>query len=152
MAIQSVIRVPLMVAIVGGLMMLGGCSKAPVELESARVLVNMDRGSGNFDRVLEICFKEPIKSEYYHTVVILTKEAVKVNGEGVLRPLASDPDNKCQLKNIYSYIHKDSPIGARKLIEDYVKPGNIRQLLIKVYENKPEGKERPISEKVFNDL
>ncbi|MBD3754953.1 MAG: hypothetical protein IE937_04835 [Gammaproteobacteria bacterium] len=131
---------------------LGGCSKEPVELESAKVLTNMDKGSGNFDRVLQICFKKPITSEYYHTVVILTKESVKVSGEGVLRPLASDPDNKCQLKNIYSYIHKDSPIGARQLIEDYVKPGNISQVLIKVYADKPEGKERPISEKVFTDL
>ncbi|WP_028487341.1 hypothetical protein [Thiomicrorhabdus chilensis] len=129
-----------------------GCSKEPVELESAQVVSNLDKGSGNFDRVLQICFKQPLSDTYYHKVVILTKESVKITGEGTLRPLASDPDNKCQLRNIYTYIHKDSPIGARELIKDYVVPGNIRQILVQIYDSKPEGKERPISERVFKDL
>lgn len=129
-----------------------GCSKEPVELESAQIVSSLDKGSGNFDRVLQICFKQPLSDTYYHKVVILTKESVKITGEGFLRPLASDPDNKCQLRNLYTYIHKDSPIGARELIKDYVVPGNIRQILVQVYYAKPEGKERPITERVFKKL
>lgn len=131
---------------------LSGCSKEPVTLQSAQIVENLDKGSGNFDRVLMICFNHPLTDTYYHKVTILTKESVKISGEGLLRPLASDPDNKCQLKNIYTYINKDSPIGARELIRDYVIPGNVSQILIQVYESEPEGKERPITERVFKNL
>lgn len=128
-----------------------GCSKEKVHITSAAI-VNKDGGSGNFDRVLKICFDKPISSEYYHKVNIVTYEAVTIKGEGRLRPLASDPDNKCQLKNIYLYINRNSPPNARQLIYDYVKPGNIRLLKIQVYFNKPEGKEPPVDEKTFRDL
>lgn len=138
--------------VVSSLLFATGCSKEPVELKSAQIVASLDKGSGNFDRVLRICFDKPLSSSYYHKVTIMTKEAFKVTGEGTLRPLASDPDNKCQLRNIYTYIHKDSPIGARELIKDYVVPGNISQVLIQIYESKPEGKERPISERVFKNL
>jgi len=144
------------IAIVGtfvmGSLLMTGCSKDPVKLQSAQIVASLDKGSGNFDRVLMICFDQPLRSDYYHKVTILTKESVKVNGEGTLRPLASDPDNKCQLRNVYTYINKDSPIGARELIKDYVVPGNISQILVQIYNEKPEGKERPISEKVFKNL
>jgi len=133
-------------------LLMTGCSKEPVKLQSAQIVASLDKGSGNFDRVLMICFDQPLRSDYYHKVTILTKESVKVNGEGTLRPLASDPDNKCQLRNVYTYINKDSPIGARELIKDYVVPGNISQILVQIYNEKPEGKERPISEKVFKNL
>lgn len=133
-------------------LLMTGCSKEPVKLQSAQIVASLDKGSGNFDRVLMICFDQPLSSDYYHKVTILTKESVKVNGEGTLRPLASDPDNKCQLRNVYTYINKDSPIGARELIKDYVVPGNISQILVQIYNEKPEGKERPISEKVFKNL
>ncbi|MBN2865975.1 MAG: hypothetical protein JXK16_08200 [Thiotrichales bacterium] len=143
-------------AIVGtlilGSLLMTGCSKEPVKLQSAQIVASLDKGSGNFDRVLMICFDKPLSSDYYHKVTILTKESVKVEGEGTLRPLASDPDNKCQLRNVYTYINKDSPIGARELIKDYVVPGNISQILVQVYNQKPEGKERPISERVFKNL
>lgn len=134
------------------LSMVTGCSKPPVKLASAQVVASLDKGSGNFDRVLRICFDEPLSANYYHRVTILTKEAVKVEGEGTLRPLASDPDNKCQLRNIYTYINKNSPIGAREMIKDYVLPGNISQVLVQVYNDKPEGKERPVTERVFKNL
>ena len=133
-------------------LLMTGCSKEPVKLQSAQIVASLDKGSGNFDRVLMICFDQPLSSDYYHKVTILTKESVKVSGEGTLRPLASDPDNKCQLRNVYTYINKDSPIGARELIKDYVVPGNISQILVQIYNEKPEGKERPISEKVFKNL
>lgn len=129
-----------------------GCSKAPVTITSAKVVSGLDKGSGNFDRVLEICFAEPLSSTYYHKISIITKEDVKITGFGTLRPLASDPDNKCHLRNVYLYIHKDSPVDARQLIKDYVLPGNIRQVLIQIYNDKPEGKELPIAEKLFTDL
>ncbi len=138
--------------LVGSLLMLGGCSKEPVQLTSAKIVSSLDKGSGNFDRVLQICFAEPPKSTYYHKVVIVTKENVRITGEGYLRPLASDPQNKCHLRNIYLYIHKDSPTEARQLIKDYVLPNNISELLVQVYNDKPKGKELPISEKLFKDL
>lgn len=135
-----------------GMLFFSGCSKEPLKLQSAQIVASLDKGSGNFDRVLMICFDQPLKSSYYHKVTILTKESVKITGEGFLRPLASDPNNKCQLRNIYSYIHKESPFGARELIKDYVVPGNISQILVQVYYDKPEGKERPMAERVFRDL
>ncbi|WP_321277229.1 hypothetical protein [Thiomicrorhabdus indica] len=133
-------------------LLLGACSKEPVKLTNAQMVDSLDRGSGNFDRVLQICFDKPLSSEYYHKITLITQEDVKISGEGVLRPLASDPDNKCHLRNMYLYIHKDSPVDARQLIKDFVRKGNIRQLLVQVYYDKPEGKELPVTEKVFNDL
>lgn len=141
-----------LVVLLSSAFVLSGCSKDPVTLTSAQIVASLDKGSGNFDRVLQICFKEPLKSEYFHKVVIVTKEDVKITGEGTLRPMASDPDNKCHLRNVYLYIHKDSPVDARQLIKDYVVPGNVRQVLVQIYNEKPQGKELPIAEKVFNDL
>jgi len=147
---RSVLALTLLSAVsLGGI---SGCSKDPVKLVSAQIVDNVDNGSGNFDRMLQICFSKPISSEYYHKVVLVTKENVKIAGGSLLRPLFSDPDNKCQLRNVYSYINKSSPLDARQLIKDYVVPGNVSQLLIQVYNEKPEGKERPIAEKLFKNL
>lgn len=141
-----------LMAILLSLFALQACSKAPVKITSAKIVSNLDKGSGNFDRVLQICFDKPLSSNYYHKISIITKEDVKISGDGTLRPLASDPDNKCHLRNVYLYINKHSPVDARQLIKDYVVPGNIRQILIQIYNEKPEGKEPPIAEKVFSDL
>lgn len=149
--IKQMSVLPLMVALFAALS-LQGCSKDPVKLVSAQVVSGLDKGSGNFDRVLEICFSEPLSSNYYHKIAIVTKENVKITGSGTLRPLASDPDNKCHLRNVYLYIHKDSPLDARQLIKDYVVPGNISQVLVQIYYDKPEGKELPVAEKVFKNL
>lgn len=146
------IKAPFLAAIMLGLLALLGCSKAPVQITSAKVVSGLDKGSGNFDRVLQICFDKPLTSNYYHKITIITKENVKITGFGTLRPLASDPDNKCHLRNVYLYIHKDSPVDARQLIKDYVVAGNIRQVLVQIYNEKPEGKELPIAEKIFTDL
>ncbi|WP_237262175.1 hypothetical protein [Thiomicrorhabdus immobilis] len=146
------IKAPFLVAIMLSLLALIGCSKAPVQITSAKVVSGLDKGSGNFDRVLQICFDKPLTSTYYHKIAIITKENVKITGFGTLRPLASDPDNKCHLRNVYLYIHKDSPVDARQLIKDYVVPGNIRQVLVQIYNEKPQGKELPIAEKIFTDL
>ena len=134
------------------LVTLTGCSKPPVTLTSVQLLENLDKGSGNFDRVLQICFSAPLTSTYYHRVTIVTKENVKVLGGGLLKPLASDPSSKCHLRNIYSYINKDSPIDARQLIKDYVVSGNISQVLIQVYNEKPKAKELPVAEKLYRNL
>jgi len=131
---------------------LSACSKEPVKIASAKIVSGLDKGSGNFDRVLEICFDKPLSSNYYHKIAIVTKQNVKITGSGTLRPLASDPDNKCHLRNVYLYIHKDSPLDARQLIKDYVLPGNISQVLVQIYYDKPEGKELPIDEKIFKNL
>ena len=145
-------QIAIVSSLVMGSLLFAGCSKEPVKLQSAQIVSSLDKGSGNFDRVLMICFDQPLTSNYYHKVTIMTKEAVKVKGEGTLRPLASDPDNKCQLRNVYTYINKESPVGARELIKDYVVPGNISQILVQIYNEKPEGKERPIAERVFKNL
>lgn len=149
---QSWVKYPVFGALIVSLLMLVGCSKDPVKITSAQVVSGLDKGSGNFDRVLQICFDKPLSSNYYHKIVIITKENVKIAGSGILRPLASDPDNKCHLRNVYLYINKDSPVDARQLIKDYVVPGNVRQVLIQLYNEKPEGKELPIAEKIFADL
>ncbi|MCF6253946.1 MAG: hypothetical protein L3J38_04275, partial [Thiomicrorhabdus sp.] len=52
------------------LFVLTGCSKAPVTLTSVQFIESLDKGSGNFDRVLQICFSEPLKDTYYHKVAI----------------------------------------------------------------------------------
>jgi hypothetical protein len=148
---RSVVTLGLL-GILSSVLAISGCSKDPVTLTSAQIVASLDKGSGNFDRVVQICFKEPLTSNYFHKVAIITKEDVKITGEGILRPLASDPNNKCHLRIVYLYIHKDSPVDARQLIKDYVVPGNVRQVLVQVYNDKPQGKELPIAEKVFNDL
>ena len=131
---------------------LSGCGKPAVELTTAKMIESLDKGSGNFDRVLQVCFSEPISATYFHKIVIVTEENVKITGQGSLRPLASDPDNKCHLRNVYSYIHKDSPIEARQLIKDYVVSGNVSQVLIQVYNEKPSRGDKPIAEKLFKNL
>ncbi|MDX1795254.1 MAG: hypothetical protein R3219_00905 [Hydrogenovibrio sp.] len=131
---------------------LTACSKEPVKIVSAKFVDNLDKGSGNFDRMLQICFDKPLSSDYYHHVVIITQQSFKLEGGNIIRPLASDPDSKCVLRNLYNYINKDSPVGARQMIKDYMTPGNINQLLIQVYYEKPEGKEKPIAEALFKDL
>ncbi|PLA73545.1 hypothetical protein CYQ88_10580 [Hydrogenovibrio sp. SC-1] len=129
-----------------------GCSKPPVEIASVKFIDTLDGGSGNFDRMIQICFKEPLSAEYYHKVKIITHQSYKLDGGSMLRPLASDPGNKCHLRNLYNYIHRGSPLGARQMIKDYMIPGNINQVLIQVYNSKPQGKELPIDEKLFKDL
>lgn len=142
----------LLVPVVLTAAVLSGCSKEPVKLESAKIVNNLDKGSGNFDRVLQICFDQPLSSDYYHKIVIVTHQNVKITGSGWLRPLASDPDNKCHLRNVYLYIHKDSPLDARQLIKDYVYAGNISQILVKIYYDEPQGKELPLDEVIFKNL
>lgn len=132
--------------------LLVGCSKDPVEITTARLVDNLDRGSGNFDRMLEICFKKPLTSSYYHKIKVVTNQAYKLEGGSLLRPLASDPDAKCYYRNLYNYINKDSPVGARQMIKDYMVPGNISQLLIQIYDDEPEGKELPVDEALFKNL
>lgn len=149
---QSWVRFLLLNIALMSFLSLGGCSKDPVKITSAQIVSGLDKGSGNFDRVLQICFDQPLASNYYHKVAIITKENVKIIGSATLRPLASDPDNKCHLRNVYLYIHKGSPVDARQLIKDYVVPGNVSQVLVQIYKEKPEGKELPIAEKVFSNL
>lgn len=133
-------------------MLLGGCGKSDLTVTQARFVESLDKGSGNFDRVLELCFAEPVSSVYYHTVKITTKEELVITGAGSIRPLASEPDNKCHLRNLYSYIHKDSPIEARQLIKDYLVAGNIKELTVKIYADKPKSGDEPMTEKLFTDL
>lgn len=133
------------------LLALGACEKEKVELTTVS-LIDKDKGSGNFDRMIEICFTKPITSDYYHQIIIVTHQSYKLKGASTLKPLASDPDNKCQTRNLYNYINRDSPIGARDMIKDYMYSGNISQLLIKIYNEKPEGKERPMTERLYKNL
>ncbi|MGC9387267.1 MAG: hypothetical protein ACP5D0_09990 [Hydrogenovibrio sp.] len=128
------------------------CSKPPVEIVSVQLLDNLDRGSGNFNRMLQICFSEPLQADYYHRAVLVTSQGFKLEGGSMLRPLASDPDNKCQLRNVYNYIGRDSPPGVREMIQEFIVPGNVNQVLIQIYDKKPEGNELPLEEKLFRNI
>lgn len=138
--------------IVAMALLVSGCEKPKVVVTSVSFVDDMDRGSGNFDRMINICFREPLTADYYHDLTIVSKEGVKIKGGTPLKPLASNPDEKCHLRNLYNYINKDSPPGARQMIKDYMVPGNIHQVLIQIYFEKPVGKEIPISEKLYSDL
>lgn len=132
--------------------LLSGCSKEPIKITSAELVDTLDKGSGNFDRMLKICFDKPLTSDYYHRIKIITSQSYKLEGDGILKPLASDPDARCHFRNLYNYINKDSPVGARQLIKDYMVPGNIHQLLIQVYPDVPDGKQKPMSQVLYKDL
>jgi hypothetical protein len=132
---------------------LSGCAKEPVKITSVEIVTDMDRGSGNFNRVLRICFDKPIQSDYYHTMHLVTNEDFKLSGGSWIRPRASDPKNKCQLRNLYLYLGKNDPPGSRPLIDEYVRPGNVRQLMIRIYAEEPTSdKERPMEERIFSNI
>lgn len=144
-------RLRVWVSLLGVVFILSACEKAPVDITSVS-FVNDDKGSGNFNRMVKICFEEPLSSTYYHKITIVTKQSYKLTGGNFLRPMASDPDNKCQQRNLYSYINKSSPLGSREMIKDYMTPGNIHQVLVQIYANKPKGKELPMTEALFTNL
>lgn len=136
-----------------GLIGLTGCTKPPVEVVSVELVTNMDRGSGNFNRVLKICFSEPTRSDYYHTIQLETQESYKLKGGSWLRPLSSDPKNPCHLRNVYLYLGKDDPPGSRPMIDEYVRPGNIKQLILTIYPEDPnKGQVEPMFQKTFSNL
>ena len=131
---------------------LAGCGQEKIQVESVE-FVNLDRGSGLFDRAIRICFDKPIESQYWHRVVFVAKDGVKFEGEGWIRPLATAKNPKCQDKVLYMYINKDSPLDSRTLIHDHIKQGNIAQLLIQIYPDRPQNdKAVPMSEKLFRNL
>ncbi|HIQ39587.1 MAG TPA: hypothetical protein EYH46_00260 [Sulfurivirga caldicuralii] len=131
---------------------LAGCGQEKIQVESVE-FVNLDRGSGLFDRAIRICFDKPIESQYWHRVVFVAKDGVKFEGEGWIRPLATAKNPKCQDKVLYMYINKDSPLDSRTLIHDHIKQGNIAQLLIQIYPDRPKNnKAVPMSEKLFRNL
>ena len=139
-----------------GLVTLPGCSQqGPLSIDSAQVLVDVDRGSGNFNRVLEICLNEPLKmrKSIYHTMSIETFDGYQLAGGSWLRHQASDPTNPCQLRNFYLYLGRDDPPGSRQFIDDYIRPGNIKRLELKLYLDDPaEPGVFPISQRVFEDI
>lgn len=135
---------------------LSGCGgKEPVEIVSVKVLTDADRGSGNFNRVLEVCLDKPIKikSPYFHTMTLVTNEGFELSGGSWMRHMASDPKNPCQWRNLYLYLGRDDPPGSRPMIDEYVVPGNIRELQIKLYAQEPvTGQERPMAERTFRNI
>ena len=132
--------------------LLTGCGQEKIQVESVE-FINLDRGSGLFDRAIRICFDKPIKSKYWHRIVFMAKDGVKFEGEGWIRPLATAKNPKCQDKVLYMYIGKDSPPDSRTLIHEHIKQGNIAQLLIQVYPDRPDNdKAVPMSEKLFRNL
>ncbi len=132
--------------------LLSACGQEKLQVTSIE-FVDIDRGSGLFDRAVRICFDHPIKSRYWHRIVFMAKDGVRFEGEGWIRPLATAKDPKCQDKVIYMYINKNSPPDSRTLIHDHIKPGNVAQVLIQIYPDKPENdKAVPMSEKLFREL
>lgn len=148
-------RQGLIAALVLGAFWLTGCEKEPVEIVSVQLLTDMDRGSGNFSRVLEICLDHPvaIKSPYYHTLSVVSNEGYELKGGSWIRHMASDPKNPCQLRNLYLYLGKEDPPGSRQFIDEYLRPGNIKQLEIKLYAEEPvTGRETPMAAKIVYNL
>ena len=133
---------------------LSGCEKPPVQVHSAEIVTEMDGGSGNFDRMLKLCFDQPLEAAYWHQVTLVTQESFQLSGGSMIRPKASDPDDPCHLRVLYHYIDRNSPPGARKMIQDYVVPGNIDQLLVQIYPEKPtdDNPVQPLSERLFENL
>lgn len=135
---------------------LSGCSQnSELRIESAQILVDVDRGSGNFSRVLEICLNEPLKlrKSVYHTMSIETHDGYQLTGGSWLRHQASDPNNPCQLRNFYLYLGRDDPAGSRQFIDDYIQPGNIKRLELRLYLDDPaEPGVLPISQRVFENI
>jgi hypothetical protein len=130
---------------------LGACAKEPVKLVSAKI-VSLDNGSGNFDRMLEMCFDKPLTSDYYHKIQIVSKQSYKIEGGSTLRPMHSDPDALCRHRNLYNYVSRQSPPGSRGIIKNYMVEDNIHQLLVQVYYDKPEGNSLPLDEALFSNL
>lgn len=133
--------------------LLGGCGEKPVvKVTSIAFIDNLDKGSGNFDRMVKICFDQPLKGDYFHKLTVVSQQGFKLSGGAPLKPLASKPDTLCHHRNLYNYINRDSPPNARQMIKDYLVPGNINQVLVQVYFNRPEAKEVPISEVLLRGL
>lgn len=148
-------RQGLIAALVLGAFWLTGCETEPVEVISVQLLTDTDRGSGNFTRVLEICLDHPvaIKSPYYHTLKVVSKDGYELKGGSWMRHTASDPKNPCQLRNLYLYLGKEDPPGSRQLIDEYLRPGNIRELQVNLYAEEPQtGREKPMESKTFRNL
>lgn len=145
----------LAIALVLGVFGLSGCEKEPVEIVSVQLLTDVDRGSGNFSRVLEICFDHPvaIKSPYYHTMYLVSNDGYELKGGSWIRHMASDPKNPCQLRNLYLYLGKDDPPGSRQMIDEYVRPGNIRELKIELFAEEPKSsRDQPMASKTYRNL
>ncbi|WP_294948512.1 hypothetical protein [Sulfurivirga sp.] len=134
-------------------LMMTGCGQEKIHVASVK-FINIDRGSGLFDRAIQICFDKPVESKYWHHIVFMSKDGVKFEGEGWIRPLATAKNPRCQDKVIYMYIDKNSPPDSRTLVHDHIKQGNIAQLLIQIYPDKPEDPKRavPMDEKLFTNL
>lgn len=139
------------------LAMLSGCDKPVIQLKTVTLLPDTDRGSGNFNRMIEFCFNEDISARYYHTITIISQESFTLQGSGAIRPLTyvllrvKDYPN-CIERNLYSYINADTPAGARDMIERFIVPGNIKKLWVRVYKEKPEGDEEPMTEVIFRNI
>lgn len=117
-------------------LILQGCSKDQPNLAlETLTLENHSKGSDNFNRMLHFCFNEPIKNFYWHTIEIVTFDDFKFKGQSRFFPLASDPDNLCQDKNLYLYVDKYSPTGARQLLATRVVIGNIKSFKVSVYKD-----------------
>ena len=132
---------------------LSGCGQEPMKIRSV-AFVNLDRGSGFFDRAIRICFDRPVSGHYWHRVVFESRDGFRFEGEGAIRPLATAKDPRCQDKVIYMYINRDSPPDSRALIVEHIRPGNIARLHLWLYARQPEKGERakPMDEREFANL
>ena len=134
--LKKLVSYLLAISFIAGLAVVSGCSKEQPNLKLVSVnLVNNSKGSENFNRMLRFCFNEPIKNFYWHTIELETYDRFKFKGKARFFPLASDPDNKCQDKNLYLYVDKNSPTGARQLLETRVVVGNIKRLKVTLFKN-----------------
>ena len=132
---------------------LAGCGQERLKIKSVE-FVNLDRGSGFFDRAIRICFDRPVSSHYWHRVLFESRDGFRFEGEGAIRPLATAKDPRCQDKVIYMYINRNSPPDSRALIVEHIKPGNIARLHLWLYARRPDkgARSQPMDEREFVNL
>ena len=142
----------MMGAVVLASALLAGCGEQPkVKLVSAE-MISRDTGSPDFKRMIKICFDQPLSGDYHHEIVIESKDGFSINGIGVLRAAASDPDNPCITRNLNQYVNKNSPPRARDLIERYLVKGNVASVKITVWGDESGQKGLKMDSKMFSNL
>jgi hypothetical protein len=131
--------------------LLAGCEQEKVKIVSAE-MVTKETGNPDFRRIAAYCFDKPLDGSYHHEVIIESKEGFKLEGHGILRAAASDPDNLCIYRNLNQYVNKKSPPRARDLIERYLEKGNVQSLKITIWGDDAGEKGLLMDTKTFNNL
>jgi hypothetical protein len=131
--------------------LLTACEAEKISLKTVE-MVSQEDGSPDFRRMIKYCFDKPLGGGYYYEVSIESKDGFILEGTGVLRPAASNPDDPCILRNMNQYVNKKSPPRARDLIERYLAKGNVELVHITIWQGERKEESQKMEEKRFNNL